>query len=707
MKFIRKNFFLLILIAFSLLVLGINVRINLFRYNNFDYGKFDLGNMTQMVWNTLHGRFLYVTDYFGTNMPRWGMSHVDPILVVFVPLFAIFQSPLTLVFSQLVLVIFSCLIVYKLAVLELKSTLVGLLMGLSYLLYPAVGYLTATTGFHGVTAVIPFFLLAFYIFEHMYLSKKFTQKGWILFWIMLVLAMMGKEQVPLYIALYGAFIVLFRSQINFKSFSKKDLLNLFKSSPVRVGLSMIVVGFLWFMVAFFVLIPANAHYRIEGFNKFAASIGLDTNVIRDVSNPNYFISRYEGFGDSYTSVFFNMLINPKLLISVFFGGDKVDNFVKTLAPVGFLPFLYPVIFIIAGPDFLINYSTTAGGIGTAEITNHRVSMIIPVIFISTIFSIDLLSRVLSKLIKRKFVTYKVVAIFISSIVLGLSIYTTFAYNNPVYLWLTQAIQKRVALAKEDSITSKNADLKVGDVLRLSKLENKDRECAEKIIGLIPNNASVSGPDYLGAHLSMRETYAIFPALYNEADYVIVDVFSKKILTILDVDISLVRDVVGELIKNPEYDLINGCGNLFVFKKVGLHNKSQLLPLQERFEYKATLDHEIFQSLHVVDYTLPKEIKRGDTSLAKFVYIKKGNNNLDDYVLFMTFIRRDTGEIYQVANLPSFAITQLREWTQDHYYIEDVQLTIPTYLKSGSYEAFIGISNVIRTRSIYLGDIQVK
>jgi len=706
MKFIRKNFFLLILLAFSLLVLGINVRINLFRYNNFDYGKFDLGNMTQMVWNTMHGRFLYVTDYFGTNMPRWGMSHVDPILIIFVPIFSIFQSPLTLVFSQLALVIFSCLIVYKLAVLELKSTFVGMLLGLSYLFYPAVGYLTATTGFHGVTAVIPFFLAAFYIFEQMYLSQKFTRKGWILFWVMLVLSMMGKEQIPLYVTLYGVFVVLFRSQFNFKSVSKKELLKLFNSITARVGISMVIVGLLWFVIAFFVLIPVNAHYRIEGFNKFAASIGLDTNVIRDVSNPNYFISRYEGFGDSYTSVFFNMILNPKMLISVFFGGDKVDNFVKTLAPVGFLPFLYPVIFIIAGPDFLINYSTTAGGIGTAEITNHRVSMIIPVIFISTIFAVDLLSKFFSRFIKGKFASYKSFSILISSIILGLSIYTTFAYNNPVYLWLTQAIQKRVALAKEDLVTSKNGDLQVGDVLRLSKLENKDRECAEKIIGLIPSTASVSGPDYLGAHLSMRQTYAIFPALYNEADYVIVDVFSKKILTILDVDISLVRDVVGGLIKDPNYELINGCGNLFVFKKVGLHNKSSLLPLQERFEYKTTSDHEIFQSLHVVDYTLPKEIKRGDSSMAKFVYVKKGNNNLDDYVLFMTFIRRDTGEIYQVANLPSFAITQLREWSQDHYYIEDLQLNMPTYLKSGSYEAFIGISNVIRTRSIYLGDIQV-
>src|SRR4030066_2153332 len=98
---IKNNIFFLILIAFSLIFLAINIRINIFRYNNFDFGKFDLGNMTQMVWNAGHGRGLYLTDYFGTNLPRWAMSHVDPILYIFVPIFMIFPHALTLVISQL------------------------------------------------------------------------------------------------------------------------------------------------------------------------------------------------------------------------------------------------------------------------------------------------------------------------------------------------------------------------------------------------------------------------------------------------------------------------------------------------------------------------------------------------------------------------------------------------------------------------------
>ena len=225
--------------------------------------------------------------------------------------------------------------------------------------------------------------------------------------------------------------------------------------------------------------------------------------------------------------------------------------------------------------------------------------------------------------------------------------------------------------------------------------------------MIPANASISGPDYLGAHLSMRETYAIFPALYTEADYVIVDVFSKKILSILDVDITLVRDVVGDLVKNPDYDLVLGCGNLFVFKKAGPHGKTELLPLQEMFEYTEKVDYPIFQGLTIVDYTLPHTVDRGAKYSPQVVYNRRNSNSLNEYVLFMTFINSESGEIYQVANLPSYGLFQIPNWPVDHYFVENLDLTIPQYLKPGSYKAFVGVDNNIRTRSVYLGDVAIN
>lgn len=715
-KKIRDNYLIILLALFTIGIFIVTVRINIFRYNNFDFGKFDLGNMTQMVWYTLQGKPLFLTDYFGTNLPRWAMSHVDPILFLFVPIFAVFQHPLTLVFSQIILVLASTFLIYKIALLKLKSKLAATFFGFSFLFYPAIGFLNAWTGFHGVTAAIFFFLAAFYTYELMYSKNDFSKKGLILFWIFLIINMSGKEQIPLYIIMYGLFILIFRfSEYIELPFKREDfwlwVKNLLKYQNVRIGLSMIIVGSIWFYTVFFVMIPKYAYLRSDGFNEFARSLGINTSVVRDVQNENYFLRRYGAFGDSYTDVIIGMISDPRQLVSILFGGDKPENLEQTFAPLAYTPLLYPPLFVIALPDFLINYATSTSGVGTSEIINHRISMPIPILFVASIYSIYWISGYLAKVFSRKFQNenklFGIIAILLSGTILFTNIKTSFAYQNPVYMWLTQAIQKRVLVfAKvQDDIAGK--DIEIGERFKLSKLETKDRECAQRIVDMIPDDATVSGPDYLGAHLSMRETYAIFPAMFNSADYVIVDVFAQKILRILDLDVSLVRNVVADVIKSEEYTLRLGCGNLFVFENVGEHGKSKLLPLQERFEYSEKTDLEIFQSLTVVDYTLPKSASLGEVLPANFVYKKRESTSLDGYVLFLTLLNEKTGEIYQAANLPSFALNQPRNWKSDRYYIESIEVSFPEFLDVGEYKVFIGMSNEVRTRSIYLGDIKVK
>jgi uncharacterized membrane protein len=691
LELIKNNIPLLLLSFVALLHFIIAARMNVSSYNNFDFGKFDLGNMTQMVWNTLHGRFLYMTDYFGTNLPRWSMSHVDPILLLFVPLFAIFQHPLTLVISQLTLVVLSSFIVYLIAKDRLKSNFAASLLGISFLVYPAVGFLNSRTGFHGVSAVIPFFLMAFYLFEHMYYVTGFNKKGLIMFWTMLVLTMAGKEQLPLYVLLFGLFVVVLRPMAR------------------KLGFYMMGAGFIWFVVAFFILIPGYAKNRIDGYAIFAKSLNIDTSSARDVALPNYFLSRYEEFGDSYFDIVLNSILDHKKAIKVFFGGDKPDNLAKTFEPLMYLPLAAPHLLFLSAPDFFANYMTTAGGIGTAEIGNHRISMIIPVMFISLVFAVEFLGNLLAALFKKTKlpVTPALFYVVFGLVLVLLGCYTSEKFDNPVYQWLNQAVKRRMAslqvFAKFDKTTAKQ-DLKFGEVLKLTELENKDVECANKIISLIPKDASVSGPDYLGAHLSMRETYAIFPALYNQADYVIVDVFSRKILNILDIEADLVRDVVKHLLVSEDYKLHTGCGNLFVFKREKTEKGSSLLPLQERNKYTPKYKQEFFQSLQIADYTIPQSIKHGETGKMQIVYYKSGPNRLDDYVLFMTFINNKTGEVFQIANLPSYALIRPEEWKENRYYIEDLQVVLPAFVDPGEYKAFIGMTNRIRTRSIYLGNI---
>ncbi len=697
LKFVRNNFFLLVLAGFVLINIAVSARINIFRYNNFDFGKFDLGNMSQMLWNTLHGRFMYLTDYFGTNLPRWAMSHVDPLILLFLPLFILYQHPLTLVFSQFILVILSAFLVYKIAYLRLGSKAASAFIGTSYLLYPALGYLNAWTGFHAVTAAVPFFFAAFYWFEKMFVEKNFSRRNLAIFWILLVLVMAGKEQLPLYVFIYAIFILLFR-QI------KEEGKKYYQTVTGKLGLSMLGVSLVWFFLAFFVVIPAYSHYRVEGYNRFAREIGIAGDDTRDVSQPNYFLNRYEAFGESYADVAIGMLLDHKKAIRVFFGGDRVDNLRKTFDPVLFLPLAYPQILIIAVPDFLINYLTSADGVGTAEIINHRISMIIPVLFISSIYAIGSIADSIGRLFKKRARIRKGAQIFFSLGMVISGIYTAYAFNSPVYLWIDQAVRKRVFAAEYDPEAVWKSDLKVGDVVRLPDLDSKDVDCAEKIVDLIPENASVTGPDYLGAHLSLRETYAIFPALYKSADYVIVDVFSRKILTILEADEDLVRDITAEIIKSKNHELVTGCGNLFVFKNVGPHEKSDLLPMQEKFTYPAKYTYDILFGTEMADFEFPGQAVRGVTEKFKLVFFKRESDSLNGFVMYMTFMNNATGKLYEIATLPSFSLIQPADWDSDRYYVEELDINFPNFLEPGEYRVFAGMSNKVKTRNVYLGNI---
>jgi len=264
----KETLGILIVFTFSLVVSAISVRINIFRYNNFDFGKFDLGNMTQMVWNTLHGRPFYLTDYFGSNVPRWSMSHVDPILLLFVPVFALIPHPLTLVFSQLFLTtILSPLVLFKVAKMTLKSVLAATFISLAYLIYPALGYLNTQTGFHGVSAAIPFFLLCVYFLEKMHHTQNFDKKYFLGLWICAIITMSGKEQLPLYIASLCFFGLTFRTPVpqNLPAFSELWFKNYLKHPMTKNLLTLFAVSLIWLYTAFFIIIPANAYYRVESY----------------------------------------------------------------------------------------------------------------------------------------------------------------------------------------------------------------------------------------------------------------------------------------------------------------------------------------------------------------------------------------------------------------------------------------------------------
>lgn len=683
--------YLLILTIYSLVVFASMVKINVFRYENFDMGKFDLGNMTQMSWYTLKGKFMYLTDYFGSNVPRWSMSHVDPILIIFVPLFFIIPHPLTLVFAQNILIIFGCFFVYKISLIKTKNKLFSLFLSLTYLTYPALGFLISWTGYHGVSPAIFFFLWFIYlIVKYTEDQKTLGFSEYLKLFLLLIITLSGKEQISLYFVVLGA--VMF-----------------FTTSYRKLGVLISLFSLIWFAVCFFVIIPNNAHYRIESFEKFSSELGISKEEIPNLYSSNYFLARYSDFGNSYSEIVKNMVLNPVKTAAVFLSGDKIDNLYLTFGPLLYLPIFSPLYLLVAFPDFLINYSTTQGGIGTSEIYNHRISMIIPVLFVSIIFGIAFLKKFLSYFI-NSINTERIISVIGISLFLNCFYFSYYVEEkNPIFSWIISAVEKRVFAKSDTSVLKKN--MKVGDIVRVDPLENNDRECVRKILDRIPPKVSVSGPDFMGSHLAQRETYAIFPAGKNTSDYLIVDIFSQKLLKILELDVELNRDFVQDTLKNKDYDLAFICANLLVFKKHDgekIPTKSdELMPFQVYKNYQEKVNYPIYNDLALVDFKFEPEMKINSTSKVSYTFTKKGDKSLSGFVSFTTLVHKETGNIFQFANYPSFAYSSINSWEEGKYYAEEITFVIPSYLEKGNYFLFVGVDNKINSRSVYLGEVNLK
>jgi uncharacterized membrane protein len=692
------NYPYVILLIYGLVIFGSMIKINIFRYENFDMGKFDLGNMTQMAWYTLRGKLMYLTDYFGSNVPRWSMSHVDPILLLFVPLFYLIPHPLTLVFAQNFLIIFASFFIYKISLIKTKSTNFSLFLSLGYLSYPALGFLLAWTGYHGVTPAIFFFLWFFYLLtKYQEENRTLKLKEYFYLTILAFITMTGKEQIALYFIMVGIYLFL-------------------ATTYKKYAVFLTIFSIVWFVFVFFIVIPHYSSYRVASFERFTELTGISKEDVPNIYNENYFLSRYSEFGNSYQEIIITMFLNPVKTASIFVSGDKIDNLNLTFGPLIYLPFLSPLILVISFPDFLINYSTTQGGIGTSEIYNHRISMIIPVLFLAVIYGLSYFhyflslfknksNKIYSYLLKYYFTFFGVV---LFSTCLYFSLYV--GQKNPILSWIFESFQKRInVFAKSDeSLIGKT--FQVGEILRFSPLEKNDRECIRRIISEIPPKVSVSGPDFMGSHLAQRETYSIFPAGKSSSDYLIVDIFSQKLLRILELDLDLNRNFIAEVLNNKNYDLQFSCSNLMVFKKVSddkVIDPTIELPFQEYRSYDTKFSFPIHSGLILADVDYSKDLKLGEKSKLRYVFTKDGSRNLSGFVLYTSLINKENGEIFQFANYPSYSFSNLDSWESGRFYEEIIEFYVPPYLESGYYYLFVGMDNQINTRNLYLGEVSIR
>jgi uncharacterized membrane protein len=307
------------------------------RHEAFFTGRFDLGNMVQAVWSTAHGEPLEMTDLHGEQISRLA-AHVDPILVLFTPLWWIWPSPHSLLVIQAIAIALGAIPVYLLARKHLGSARSGLGFAFAYLLYPATGWLTLNE-FHPVALATPLLLAAFWFLD---------EDRLIPFALFALAAAACKEEIALVVAGYGIWYALAHRRWT-------------------VGVAIAALGGLWSAIAIGVVIP---HYNA----------GAESD----------FYGRYSEVGGSAGGILKTTLTHPLRIAEAAFSGRDVHYLLQLVTPLAGLCLLSPIILVAALPELAINLlsSTTT----QTSIHFHYTAGLIPTLMIAAVFGAKRLSR---------------------------------------------------------------------------------------------------------------------------------------------------------------------------------------------------------------------------------------------------------------------------------------------------------------------------
>ena len=232
---------LVFLVVAVLLYIATFSTLSVLKHRAFNSFTFDLGIMSQVLWNTAHGRLFELsldrpldTELVGSYLG----NHVYPILLLIAPLYRVWPDPRLLLILQSVALGVGAVPLYWIARRDLRSPWLHGGLVVSYLLYPALGYLNLFD-FHPIALSVPFLLFAYW---------ALVEKRPLLFWVMVLLTLATKEEMVVPLAAFGIYCLI-RPQWR------------------RKGLWLLVLTALWAVLCLAIIIP----YYNEGrpFRYFA------------------------------------------------------------------------------------------------------------------------------------------------------------------------------------------------------------------------------------------------------------------------------------------------------------------------------------------------------------------------------------------------------------------------------------------------------
>jgi uncharacterized membrane protein len=276
----------------------------------------DLAQFDQLIWNSLRGRILENT--FVPDAPNFLGKSFVPFLLAFVPLYAVWNSPIVLLLAQPIALAAGAFPLYWFARKELGRAL-AFCIALAYLLSPAISFIIIIE-FHEIVMATP--LLA-------YATFFLLRRNWRALFVTLGVALLIKEEVAFIVAAFGAFLFLFQRRR-------------------ALGFALAAFGIAWAVVLLQWIIPFFRGAESGGFYYFGSGWIAGGGA------------RYGYLGSSLGQVITTIFTRPDLVLANMLTPSKIQFLFNLLVPLLFLPALGAEILLLAAPTLGYSMLSTYG-----------------------------------------------------------------------------------------------------------------------------------------------------------------------------------------------------------------------------------------------------------------------------------------------------------------------------------------------------------
>jgi len=317
--------------------------LSVLRYLTFNTDGFDLSVFDQVIWNSLCGRLFQTTIIQDISLLL--AQRFSPILLAFVPLYALWSSPIVLIIVQTLAIAVGVFPIFWFARSHVSHSL-AVVVALTYFLSPALQYVNLEE-FHEIALAIPIFTYAtFFVLRQQYKS----------FLVCVAIALLVKEDIGLIVIFYGLYL-------------------LFVQRQRWLGLSLCLFGMVWSMFLLQCLIPyfggnqcGSGAYYYFGYG-VAAGRG-----------------RYDYLGHSLHQIVLTMLTRPDIVLQHVVTPAKIEYVTELLVPLGLLPLVGFDIFLIGLPTLII--SVLSDYAPQFSIKYHYTASLLPFLFFGMVIGLQ-------------------------------------------------------------------------------------------------------------------------------------------------------------------------------------------------------------------------------------------------------------------------------------------------------------------------------